>query len=192
MFKSIYQKIPDIGGKENMMNPNLVLATFLMPIAIVMKEEGLSTREIGESIFNLSKRAYNFFLPLAKRLSYSQGSKIDKMRLAAERSLLRRFPEDWVFEFVEGGEDYLFGYDIRECGLHKFWKSQGLEEFVPYLCLTDWAKWKLLGVSVDRTKTIANGHEVCDFRYCREKKECPSGWPPESNIEWTGKFEGGK
>lgn len=191
IFKSLYKKIPDIGGKENMMYPNLVLSTILMPIAIIMKEEGLSTREIGENIFNLSKGAYNLFLPLAKRLSYFKKSQIDKMKLAAEKSLLRRFPEDWVFEFVEGGEDYLLGYDIRECGIHKFWRAQGLEEFVPYLCLTDWAKWELLGVSVERTKTIANGHEVCDFRYCRQKVECPSGWPPESNVEWTGKFEGG-
>jgi len=192
IFKSVYPKIPDIGGKENMMYKNLVLATFLMPISIVMKEEGLSTREIGENIFNFSKGAFNFFLPLAKRLSYSRKSQIDKMKLAAEESLLRRYPADWVFEFVERGEDYLYGYDIRECGIHKFWKSQGLEELVPYLCLTDWAKWELLGISVDRTKTIANGHDVCDFRYCREKKECPSGWPPESNVEWTGKFEWGK
>ncbi len=112
-----------------------------------------------------------------------------KWRAAAKESSLRRFPGDWVIEFVEGGEDYLFGYDMRECGIHKFWRSKGLEEFVPYLCLTDWAKWKSIGVAVERSQTIANGHEVCDFRYCRAKKACPSGWPPESNPEWTGKFE---
>jgi len=192
IFKSLYPKIPDIGGKENMLYKNLALSTFLMPMAIVMKEERLPTREIGEHIFNISDRSNKLLLPLMKRISYSDKSQIEKMKLAAKRSLLRKYPADWVFEFVEGGDKYLYGYDIKECAIHKFWRDQGLEELVPYLCLTDWAKWKVMEVSVDRTKTVANGHDVCDFRYCKEKKECPSGWPPESNIEWTGKFEGDK
>lgn len=192
IFKSLYPKIPDIGGKENMLYKNLALSTFLMPIAVIMKEERLPTREIGEHIFNVANRSNKFFLPLAKRLSYFKKSQIDKMKRAAERSLNRKCPGDWVFEFVDGGEKYLFGYDIKECAIHKFWRDQGLEELVPYLCLTDWAKWKLLEISVERTQTLANGHDVCDFRYCRSKMECPSGWPPESNIEWTGKFEEGK
>lgn len=190
LFRSIYPQIPDIGGKENVMNKNLVLSTFLMPIAVVMKEEGLPTREIGEHIFNLSKRSFEVLLPLTKGLSYASEVEIEKMKRAAKRSINRDYPGDWVFEFVDGGDKYLYGYDMVECGIHKFWRDRGLEELVPYLCLTDWAKWELLGVSVERTKTLANGHDVCDFRYCREGK-CPSGWPPESNIEWTGKFEGG-
>jgi hypothetical protein len=195
MFKSLYLKIPDIGGKENIMYPNIVLATFFMPMVMIMKGKSIPTREIGEFIYRLAERAcYAIPFPLRflKRRSYFNEVDIEKMRLAAEKSLLLRFPADWVFKFVKGGEKYLFGYDMRECGIHKFWTSQGLEEFVPYLCLTDWVKWKSIGISIERTKTIANGHEVCDFRYCRQKKECPSGWPPESNIEWTGKFERGK
>ena len=192
IFKTIYPQIPDIGGKENMMYKNLTLSTFFMPIAVILREERIPTREIGEHMFNLAKKSFKVFLPLARRISYYEESRIQKMRMAAERSLLRKYPADWVFEFIEGGEDYLFGYDIKECAIHKFWRDQGLEEFVPYMCLTDWAKWEMLEIGVDRTMTVANGHEVCDFRYCRNKDIFPSGWPPESNIEWTGKFEESK
>ncbi|RJP65286.1 MAG: hypothetical protein C4532_18000 [Candidatus Abyssobacteria bacterium SURF_17] len=192
LFKSIYPLIPDIGGRKNLLAVNLELAAFFMPMVVILKEEHLSTREIGEFVFDFAESACNAVpLPfrLMKRSSYFRKSTIEKWRLTAKESSLRKFPADWVFEFVEGGEDYLFGYDIKECGIHKFWRSQGLEEFVPYLCLTDWAKWKSVGIAVERSKTLANGHELCDFRYCRKEKECPSGWPPESNPEWTGKFE---
>ncbi len=164
-----------------------------MPVVVVLKKEQLSTREIGTFIFEVAEKACNVVprpLRSAKRVSFFRKGTAEKWRRAAQQSALRKFSGDWVFEFVEGGEDYLFGYDIKECGIHKFWKSQGLEEFVPYLCLTDWAKWKSIGIRVERSQTIANGHEICDFRYCRERKECPSGWPPESNPEWTDKFEG--
>ena len=192
IFKSLYPLIPNIGGKRNFLTINLELATFFMPTVIILKEEGYSTREIGEFIFNFAERACKASpLPfrLMKRSSYFREQTIEKWRLAAKESTLCRFPGDWIFEFVEGGKGHLFGYDIKECGIHKFWRSQGLEEFVPYMCLTDWTKWKSIGIAVERSKTIANGHELCDFRYCRKKKECPSGWPPESNPEWTNKFE---
>ncbi|RJP68056.1 MAG: hypothetical protein C4532_13545 [Candidatus Abyssobacteria bacterium SURF_17] len=192
LFKSLYPLIPDIGGRKNFLTINLELAAFFMPMVVILKEEHFSTKEIGEFIFDFADRTCNAApLPfrLIKRSSYFRKRTIEKWRLAAKESSLRKFPADWVFEFVEGGEDYPFGYDIKECGIHKFWRSNGLEEFVPYLCLTDWAKWKSIGIPVERIKTITNGHEICDFRYCREKKECPSGWPPESNPEWTGKFE---
>ncbi len=192
VFKSIYSLIPDIGGKKNIMYYNLVLATFIMPMVIILKKERFPTREIGEQIFALAERAYNavpFPLRLLNRFSYYKKRNIEKWKLAAEESSLCKFPADWVFEYVKGGADYLYGYDIRECGIYKFWCSQGLEEFVPYLCLTDWAKWKSIGISVERTQTIANGHEVCNFRYCRQQKESPSGWPPESMPEWTGRLE---
>jgi hypothetical protein len=192
MFRSIYPSMPDIGGKENFLYQSLLFSTFLMPTAVILKDEGLSTREIGEFLFRLAERVYAavpFPFRLSKRRSYFKERNIEKYRLAAERSRLRRYPADWVFDFVEGEEKYLFGYDFRECAIHKFWSSRGLEELVPYLCLTDWASWKSIGMGVDRTKTIGNGHEVCDFRFCRQEKVCRSGWPPESNPEWTGRFE---
>jgi hypothetical protein len=189
LFKSLYPRIPNIGGKENILYKNLTLATFLMPIATIMKEEGLPTREIGKHLFDLSIKAFKVFLPVAKRISFHEESQIRKMKMAAQRSLHRKYPADWVLEFVEGDEDYLYGYDVIECALCKFWRDQDLEEFVPYMCLTDWAKWELLEVGVERTMTVANGHEVCDFRYCRNKKSYPSGWSPESYSEWTGRFE---
>jgi hypothetical protein len=65
-----------------------------------------------------------------------------------------------------------------------------MEEFVPYLCLCDWAYWKAAGLEVKRTETLANGGKKCDYRYIKcNSEETTSGWPPETMPEWTGKFE---
>ncbi len=80
------------------------------------------------------------------------------------------------------------GINYRECGLVKLYKAHGVEEFTPYLCLTDYSLLSLLDIELKRTQTIANGGSFCDFRFSKNDKG-PSGWPPESLPEWTGKFE---
>ena len=109
-----------------------------------------------------------------------------RWRETAQQTQLRRYAGDWVCEYVEGdGETFQYGLNMTECGLLKFWRMQGLEEFVPYLCLTDWALWKSLGLEVRRTQTLANGGTCCDYRYIGRNKDVPSGWPPESMPEWN-------
>lgn len=82
-----------------------------------------------------------------------------------------------MFEHVEGdGEIFEWGRDYAECGIVKFLHSQGADELTPYLCLTDYALFGALGIRLERTMTLAEGHEKCDFRF--EKGKSPSGWPP--------------
>lgn len=192
LFKSIVLKIPYIGGKENKMFSFLQFSLILMPIVIILKKEGIATREIGNTIYDIAALVFNQ-IPLPFRWIIASGffseKKIRNYKKISERSHLRKFPEDFVTDFVEGNSTSKFGYEIKECALLKFWRSQGLEEFVPYLCLTDWIKWKTLGVEVNRTKTLANGSEKCDFQYIGKGRNSPPGWPPESVKEWTGIFE---
>ena len=44
-------------------------------------------------------------------------------------------------------------------------KSQGVEEFAPYVCLSDMALGKALGWGLIRTETLADGCDKCDFRF---------------------------
>ena len=53
----------------------------------------------------------------------------------------------------------------------------GHEDYVPYLCLTDYAKYKALNIQLERTKTIGNGESICDFRFCKNGSPV-EGWPP--------------
>jgi len=192
IYKSLVLQIPDIGGKKNGMSSFLNQSVIIMPIVIIMKKNNIPIRKIGEVIFNITASAFSQ-IPMPLRWIFSarffNKSKIQKWKKRAERSRLRKFSEDFVFDFIEGNGFFKFGYEITECAICKFWRSQGLEEFVTYLCLTDWAKWRMLGINVSRSRTLANGGKSCDFRYLGRGSNASSGWPPESVQEWTGIYE---
>lgn len=113
---------------------------------------------------------------------------VNGLKEAASRTQERRYPGDWVATFVEGdGEAFDYGIDITECGICKFYRAQGAAELAPYLCLSDYVVSDAFGRGLVRYKTLAEGAEVCDFRY-KEGRETfvnplREGWPPNFLIE---------
>ena len=192
-YESLIPQLPYIGGKENEFTRYLMYPSGIMPTVRILRNEGVPIRKTGQIIFEILTAYYNAIHPLVKwyiRSAYFGEEKKAQLRAAAHKSQLRKYPGDWVFKFIEGdGKTFQYGLDITECGLVKFWSAQGLEEFTPYLCLTDWALWRAIGIETMRTQTIANGATYCDFRYIRKGKDGPLGWPADSNPEWTGRYE---
>jgi hypothetical protein len=94
----------------------------------------------------------------------------EQRRHAAARSQRRRYPEDWVFEVVEGdGHDFQVGTDYAECGVVKYLAREGAPELAPYLCWIDYVLFAAARLRLDRTETIAQGGTRCDFRFSRGK-----------------------
>ncbi len=68
--------------------------------------------------------------------------------------------------FVIGnGKDFTWGADYIKYGNYEFVKEQEVEEFVPYVCMSDIALSNALGWGLIRTGTLADGCETCDFRF---------------------------
>lgn len=103
---------------------------------------------------------------------------MDQRGRAAAVSQRRRYPDDWVFEFVEGdGRDFAFGADYTECGIVKYLAREGAPELAPYLCWLDYPQFAAARLRLDRTETLAQGGQRCDFRISRGK---PVQVEPES------------
>jgi hypothetical protein len=82
----------------------------------------------------------------------------------------RRYTDDWVSEVVEGdGQDFDFGIDHTECGVVKYLQREGAPELAPYLCWVDYPMSAAMHVRLDRSETIAQGGQRCDFRFSRGK-----------------------
>ena len=83
-----------------------------------------------------------------------------------------------MLERVEGdGVAFDFGIDMMECGIVKFFDTQGADELVPYLCDVDYVMFEALGIGLRRTKTLAWGCDRCDFRISRTG-QTSALWPP--------------
>lgn len=185
-YEKLLPQIPYIGGKRNSNTPNLIGAVQLLSVIKILHDMGEKERDIGEIVYLIGENycySVNFFLKLiGKRILLSK-IRAYKLKISARQK--KKYEEDWVFDYIDGrGQDFEFGIDYRECGICKFYEKYGFEKYAHYLCLIDYPMLSVFGISLKRTKTIANGAELCDFRFCGDGK-LRQGWPPENLEEFT-------
>ena len=193
-YKKLILELPYIGGERNEQTRFLLATSAYIPLLQVLCNEGIPTRQNGHMIVATGTYFFQekipWFVKWLMSWNHFSNSGKQKKKAAALLSQEKRYPADWVFRYAEG-DGSTFDYEIiySECALHKFWVSQDLREYVPYLCLCDYAIWQIIGIEVVRTKTIGNGDDECDFKYIKKGSQAPPPWPPEAHPEWTGRFE---
>lgn len=90
-------------------------------------------------------------------------------RLAwARASHERQYENDWVVDVLTRTDDFELGYDYHECGICKLCRDEGCPELAKYLCRLDFVMADIMGMKLERTMTIAEGHSKCDFRYLKK------------------------
>jgi hypothetical protein len=178
-LEALIPTIPYIGGDENHLTGSLVGSARCLALYRAMKLRGRSAEETGKVLYDATKAHPNDFMPQippGRRLNRDQLMR--RRRERAERSQRTRYPEDWVYVFVEGdGETFDYGYDFVECGTEKFYRVHGAEEFLPYYCFLDFPKCELAGLGLSRTMTLGEGDPRCDFRF-KEGGAAQLEWPP--------------
>jgi hypothetical protein len=180
-FELLLPQIPYIGGKNNKLTDDLINSALLLPFLRFFEKEGLDFYEIGKLTYDLFEAFYKFIPPSDDIFSEEY---INQDKESAKISKLRKYPGDWVFDFVEGdGETFTYGRDYSECGVYKFYKSQGVERFMPIVCISDFAKARAYGYGFKRTQTIGNGAPLCDFRYIKNGTTARA-WPPDNLSEF--------
>ena len=179
-FERLIPELPYIGGDGNPLTGNLVFSASALAFYRVMKRHGKGVEEIGELLYRIVEAWIERYPRFIRRLMGVYYMSRRNRRLSRRRAPLsqeRRYAGDWVFHYVEGdGEAFDWGRDYVECGIVKFLQGQEADELMPYLCLTDYALFGALGIELQRTMTLADGDEKCDFRF--KRGESPSGWPP--------------
>jgi hypothetical protein len=177
---------PYIGGEENMFTEWLTYGVYYLAVYRVLHAEGQTVEQVGRVIYDTFSAMADYpkwLIRLVGRFRYTQAY-VSKLREAAARTQERRYPGDWVATFVQGdGEAFEYGIDITECGICKFYCSQGAQELAPYMCLSDYVVSNAFNRGLVRYKTLAEGASVCDFRYKKGRETFVSplrdGWPPQ-------------
>ena len=167
-YENLIPQLPYLGGKQPF--TQFIISTgMLLAVYRVAKARGKTLEEIGELVYEIGRaflRAYPAFLMrFFGNMNFSRFY-IGRLRKRAKESHLRQYPEDYVFNFIEGdGVSFDYGVDYLECAGCKFLARQGASELAPYICPVDILYSETLGWGLTRTMTLAGGAEKCDFRF---------------------------
>lgn len=178
-FEALIPEIPYIGGGENHLTGSLIGSARCLALYKAMKARGKTAEETGKILYDaIMSRVGESIpeIPPDQRLTPEQLTERRKKR--AERTQLRQYPDDWVYEFVAGdGEKFDYGYNFTECATLKFYHAQGADEFLPFYCFLDFPESRVYGLGLSRTMTLAEGHTICDHRFKKGRKS-EQEWPP--------------
>jgi len=174
--EALISEIPYIGGDENPMTRHLIRSTTSLALYQAMKAHGKKSRETGKVIYDAVAASVS---ELPRRpCKHLTAEYVSEEQRQARQSQERRYPGDWVWEFVEGdGIQFDYGYDFLECGTQKLYRAHGADEFLPFYCYLDFVTQRTTGWGFARSMTLAEGHERCDFRW-KKGGRTMKGWPP--------------
>jgi len=170
-FEQLIPEIPHIAGlRARPLNAFLRATAQELAVYRAMKKLGRSANEAWEICHEAivaKMEAYPAWKAwFLRKLMFSGLMKRRVRKRAAEVEPLPL--GDFEMRYLIGdGEDFDWGVDYVGCANYEFVKSQGAEEFAPYVCMSDIALGEALGWGLTRTQTLADGCEYCDFRFTK-------------------------
>jgi len=167
-FEALIPQLPYIGGKQPF-TEFIVFTGMLLAVYRVSKAHGKTVEQTGDLVYEIGraflKSSPAFLARFFGGMNFSRFY-LRRLRKRAIESHQRKYPDDYVFNFVEGdGQTFDYGVDYIECASCKFLAKQGAPELTPYLCPVDILYSKSLGWGLTRTMTLAEGAERCNFRF---------------------------
>lgn len=168
-YKQIILRSPSIGGLKNEFQLVLILAA--LAAAFYKKTKDKMTLEQAGQIFNESienTKAFKIFCGMYKKTFFTNKYQ-SKASKNAIKSQEKRYREDWVFQFEKGSTIDEFFMTYTECGICKLLKRESVIEIGPYICKLDYIMAKYMNAHLERTKTLNNGDDLCDFHYSKIK-----------------------
>ncbi|MFX0042362.1 MAG: L-2-amino-thiazoline-4-carboxylic acid hydrolase [Candidatus Hodarchaeota archaeon] len=185
-LENLLSRLPYVGGDKSPFTSLMIQSAETIAFYKACKSLNLSKRELGKLIYEIAER-YTQSLSSIKKWLYRKAIFSKKMKNYWRKWLLesqtQKYSENWVGVFVErDGNNYDYGINFKECGWLKLAKQERAEEIAPYVCLCDYARMRAIGIGFKRTKTIAGGADICDFRFIKGY-QTPKGWPPEDLEE---------
>ena len=167
-FISLLPEVPYIGGERNPLNANLIGAAYEMCFYTLMEERGYDPGQIS-AIDQRASREITRMEIAAFGLDAARGDLADKEKLKEGAEFFKQsgFPDNWIYEVVEPGENDNFdiGINYTRCPIVTLFKKHGKEKYLPYICANDFPVFAEMGVSLERTQTMGNGAVLCDFRF---------------------------
>jgi hypothetical protein len=179
-FKKVLPELPYVGGDVHPGTQFIVNAGQWIAVYKAMIKKDYKAVEIGQLLYwiyeDQLKEIPSDELEKQKALTFNDDY-INLMKQWAEST--SPYDCDWKFDFVEGDGNYFdYGFDYRACPCLEVFKTHKAEQLAPFFCLLDFPEARQLNSGFFRTKTLAQGDDLCNFRY-KKGKEVVQNWDTE-------------
>ena len=167
-FISLVPDIPYVGGSRNPFSGLVVNAAGILAMHRALREHGITGEDFGkllEEIAILHVEKYPRWIRMIMGRLWMSPVFRRVMDKRARFSQKRRYKGDFVYEVIPGNASFQWGINYLECGIVKFLHRHGEAELARQACILDYVMFPALGVTLQRTGTIAQGCEMCDFRF---------------------------
>ena len=163
-YRAILRRAKDIG-------PSRLLSAYCMAAWFIAlnRSTGASAEENYTLFRDGLQNSRLFAMALGNADAYLDERKLPGRLQWAAESKKRQYENDWIVDVLAGGEEFDLGYDYLECGACKLCRDEGCFALAKYLCRLDFVLADITGMELQRTTTIAEGGERCDFRYRRKR-----------------------
>ena len=160
-YKAIMLRAKDIGDKNIFVTSYAMGAYYLA----MCRETNLCPEENFEVLNKgiIGSKIFKMFLGSAE--GYLSEKRMRERKVQAAESHKHKYENDWVWDIVDKDNKYDGGYDYYECGVCKLFKDEGAFNLAKYVCKLDYGMFDMIGIKLTRTKTIADGDDMCDFRF---------------------------
>ena len=170
-LETLIPQLPDIGDKSAELTEGVGAIAVCLAYYKLFKRHDLSVEALGKMLYDLRSYQFSQMTEEQKQAQADEmfsSKRLEEMEKWAAWSQKCAYPYNWAAHYVEGdGKTCDFGADYFECGIAKICHKFGADDLVPFICLLDMLESKTFGLGLHRTKTLADGDNICDFRFKR-------------------------
>lgn len=153
-YKEMLLRTPDIGGSS--LEMNLYIAAFVFSLHKA-EPDRITPEVVDEMVTAVFDSPFMVKAHENKKCTLFTDNVQDKKVQESIASQTSKYELDWKFHYEKGVDEFYNTY--TECGICKLGKRENCFEFVPCLCNI----YRNEGGQLQRTKTLGQGDECCDF-----------------------------
>ena len=162
-YISILERTPAMGGSANAFINNMYLGAYLIALYKQIKDK--VTIEEFRKIINQGLENFRFLKIKARKSNYFTPEALQKKKMEAEWAVenKERYPWTWQLDIPNGKKPDGLYFEFKNCGLCHLCSAEGIPELTPLMCDTDYKMLEIAGCHLERTSTLAEGADCCDF-----------------------------
>ena len=168
-FQTNLPLIPEVSEKSPWIK-NIIVICFEIGIWRQLESEGIPLYEISAMTWRILNMALSKLPSKVIENSQNMMLSVTYVERIADDSEKLDSSCNWKVKAIYPTESDTFdiGMDVLSCPVIALCNNLGVARYIPYLCQNDYATYSAFGIRLERTQTLAEGGNKCDFRLSKE------------------------